>query len=69
MVAEEVFVIGVGVHPFLKPKAERDYVELGAVAGRAALEDAGLSANEIELGVAGYCCEPIPTNPSRLLIQ
>jgi hypothetical protein len=25
---EEVFVIGVGVHPFLKPKAERDDVLL-----------------------------------------
>ncbi len=46
-----VYVVGGGCIPFRKPDPDRDYPELGIEAGRLALQDAGLSAADVELAV------------------
>ncbi|PGH21439.1 hypothetical protein AJ80_03230 [Polytolypa hystricis UAMH7299] len=48
-----VYVIGVGMTPFLKPNKARDYPGLGLEAGTKALLDAGINYDDVE---AGYAC-------------
>jgi acetyl-CoA acetyltransferase len=50
--ADEVAIIGVGLHPFGR-FAGKSAIEMGAVAIRAALADAGVQWNDIQFGFAG----------------
>jgi sterol carrier protein 2 len=50
----QVVVTGVGMIPFAKPGASAPYDQMGALAGRQALEDAGLSYDDIEQAYVGY---------------
>jgi acetyl-CoA acetyltransferase len=53
--AREVYVAGVGMTPFVKPRpGNRDYPELVAEAGGRALADAGIGYGEVRQVVAGY---------------
>ncbi|KAK2751115.1 hypothetical protein FQN57_000190 [Myotisia sp. PD_48] len=49
-----VFVVGVGMTPFLKPNPKRDYPALGLEAGTKALLDAGINYDEVERAFACY---------------
>ena len=50
----KVFVAGVGMIPFAKPGASAPYDEMGAAAGRLALEDAGVAYADVQQAYAGY---------------
>ena len=50
----KVFVAGVGMIPFAKPGASAPYDEMGAAAGRLALEDAGIAYSAVQQAYAGY---------------
>lgn len=52
--SRNVYVTGVGMIPFAKPGASAPYDEMGALAARQALADAGLSYDDIEQAYAGY---------------
>jgi sterol carrier protein 2 len=52
--SRKVFVTGVGMIPFAKPGASAPYDEMGALAARAALDDAGVRYDDIEQAYAGY---------------
>ncbi|MBZ2207693.1 lipid-transfer protein [Massilia soli] len=52
--SRNVYVTGVGMIPFAKPGASAPYDEMGALAVRQALDDAGLSYDDIEQAYAGY---------------
>jgi acetyl-CoA acetyltransferase len=52
--SQKVFVTGVGMIPFAKPGASAPYHEMGALAARAALEDAGIAYDEVEQAYVGY---------------
>jgi sterol carrier protein 2 len=52
--SRKVFVTGVGMIPFAKPGASAPYDQMGALAGRQALEDAGLAYDDIEQAYVGY---------------
>ena len=52
--SQKVFVSGVGMIPFAKPGASSPYHELGALAARAALEDAGIAYEDVEQAYVGY---------------
>jgi acetyl-CoA acetyltransferase len=52
--SQKVFVTGVGMIPFAKPGASAPYHEMGALAARAALEDAGIAYEDIEQAYVGY---------------
>ena len=52
--SRKVFVTGVGMIPFAKPGNSAPYDEMGALATRAALEDAGVAYDDIEQAYAGY---------------
>ena len=52
--SRNVYVTGVGMIPFAKPGASAPYDEMGALAARQALEDAGLAYDDIEQAYAGY---------------
>jgi acetyl-CoA acetyltransferase len=59
--AQDVYVVGVGMIPFAKPGASASYDEMGAQAMRAALQDAGLAYAQVQQVYAGYvygdsCC-------------
>lgn len=49
-----VFVTGVGMIPFAKPGASAPYDQMGALAARQALEDAGIDYADIEQAYVGY---------------
>ena len=49
-----VFVTGVGMIPFAKPGASAPYDQMGALATRQALEDAGIDYADIEQAYVGY---------------
>ena len=54
--ADDVFVVGVGLSPFLKPHPSNPtYLELAYEASIKALLDASLSYDAIGLAVAGFC--------------
>ncbi len=50
----DVFVVGVGMTPFVKPGTSAPYSEMGATAIRAALADAGLEFTQVQAAIAGY---------------
>lgn len=50
----KVFVVGVGMIPFVKPGQNKPYDEMGAEAGRLALADAGLVYNQMQQAYVGY---------------
>ncbi|MGZ8288167.1 MAG: lipid-transfer protein [Telluria sp.] len=52
--SRNVYVTGVGMIPFAKPGASAPYDQMGALATRQALEDAGVSYDDIEQAYAGY---------------
>jgi sterol carrier protein 2 len=52
---ENVYVLGVGMTKFIKPRGKVDYTELGFEAGVKALLDAGINYDDVEQGVACYC--------------
>ena len=52
--SRKVFVTGVGMIPFAKPGASAPYDQMGALAARAALDDAGVAYDNIEQAYAGY---------------
>ncbi len=52
--ASNVIVAGVGMIPFAKPGASAPYHEMGAEAGKRALDDAGVAYDAIEQAYVGY---------------
>ena len=50
-----VYVLGVGMTKFIKPRGKVDYTELGFEAGVKALLDAQISYDDVEQGIACYC--------------
>jgi acetyl-CoA acetyltransferase len=53
---ERTFVVGVGMTKFEKPGSkEWDYPDMGREAGTKALEDAGISYDQVEQAFIGYC--------------
>jgi acetyl-CoA acetyltransferase len=52
--SRKVFVTGVGMIPFAKPGASAPYDQMGALAARQSLEDAGVSYDDIEQAYVGY---------------
>ncbi|MFC5551544.1 lipid-transfer protein [Massilia aerilata] len=52
--SQKVFVTGVGMIPFAKPGASAPYHEMGALAARAALDDAGIPYDSVEQAYVGY---------------
>lgn len=52
--SRNVFVTGVGMIPFAKPGASAPYDQMGELAVRQALDDAGVAYDDIEQAYAGY---------------
>ena len=52
--SSKTYVSGVGMIPFAKPGASSPYHQMGAAAARMALDDAGLSYEDIEQAYVGY---------------
>jgi acetyl-CoA acetyltransferase len=52
--SRKVFVTGVGMIPFAKPGASAPYDQMGALATRQALDDAGIGYGDVEQAYAGY---------------
>ena len=52
--SQKVFVTGVGMIPFAKPGASAPYDQMGALAARQALDDAGIGYGQVEQAYAGY---------------
>jgi acetyl-CoA acetyltransferase len=50
----KVFVTGVGMIPFAKPGASAPYDQMGALAARQSLQDAGIGYDDIEQAYVGY---------------
>ncbi|KAM6482156.1 thiolase-like protein [Trichoderma sp. SZMC 28011] len=50
-----VYVLGVGMTKFIKPRGKVDYTELGYEAGIKALLDAHISYDDVDQGIACYC--------------
>ena len=50
-----VYVLGVGMTKFIKPRGQVDYTELGFEAGVKALLDAQINYDDVDQGVACYC--------------
>ncbi|WPH01905.1 thiolase-like protein [Acrodontium crateriforme] len=50
-----VYVLGVGMTKFIKPRGKVDYTELGYEAGIKALLDAQINYDDIDQGIACYC--------------
>ncbi|RPA77859.1 putative nonspecific lipid-transfer protein, mitochondrial precursor [Ascobolus immersus RN42] len=55
MASNNVYVVGVGMTKFIKPRGQVDYPEMGFEAGVKALLDAGLNYDDVDQGVACYC--------------
>ena len=51
---QRVYVSGVGMIPFVKPGTSASYDQMGMTAGRLALDDAGISYDDIEQAYVGY---------------
>ena len=49
------YVLGVGLTKFIKPRAQRNYPEMGYEAGVKAMLDAQINYDDVETGVACYC--------------
>ena len=52
---QPVYVLGVGMTKFIKPRGKVDYPELGFEAGVKAMLDAQINYDDVEQGVACYC--------------
>ncbi|KAI1139601.1 thiolase-like protein [Hypoxylon sp. FL0543] len=52
---QPVYVLGVGMTKFIKPRGKVDYTELGFEAGVKAMLDAHITYDDVEQGVACYC--------------
>ncbi|PFH55574.1 hypothetical protein XA68_18024 [Ophiocordyceps unilateralis] len=52
---QSVYVLGVGMTKFVKPRGQIDYTELGLEASIKALLDAGINYDDVKQGVACYC--------------
>ncbi|ROT36398.1 nonspecific lipid-transfer protein [Sodiomyces alkalinus F11] len=50
-----VYVLGVGMTKFIKPRGKVDYTELGFEAGVKAMLDAQINYDEVDQGIACYC--------------
>ncbi|KJZ80174.1 hypothetical protein HIM_00024 [Hirsutella minnesotensis 3608] len=50
-----VYVLGVGMTKFIKPRGKVDYTELGFEAGVKALLDAQINYDDVDQGIACYC--------------
>ncbi|KAK7920759.1 hypothetical protein PG985_008781 [Apiospora marii] len=50
-----VYVLGVGMTKFIKPRGKVDYTELGFEAGVKAMLDAQINYDDVEQGIACYC--------------
>ena len=50
-----VYVLGVGMTKFIKPRGKVDYTELGFEAGVKALLDAHINYDDVDQGIACYC--------------
>ncbi|KAI9313027.1 thiolase-like protein [Dichotomocladium elegans] len=51
----KVYVVGVGMSKFIKPRGEVDYPEFALEAAVKALNDTGISYDEVQYATAGYC--------------
>lgn len=51
---QPVYVLGVGLTKFIKPRGQVDYPEMGFEAGVKAMLDAGITYDDVDLGVACY---------------
>ncbi|ODV92322.1 hypothetical protein CANCADRAFT_84925 [Tortispora caseinolytica NRRL Y-17796] len=63
-----VFVAGVGMTAFVKPRNKIPYEEMGLEAGTKALLDAGITYDEVQFAAAGYCYGD-STSGQRVLYQ
>lgn len=54
MAQRQAYALGVGMTPFIKPRGERQYPELGFEAGVKAMLDAGISYDDVQAGIACY---------------
>ncbi|KAJ8133052.1 hypothetical protein O1611_g578 [Lasiodiplodia mahajangana] len=52
---QPVYVLGVGMTKFIKPRGKVDYTELGFEAGVKAMLDAQINYDDVDQGVACYC--------------
>ncbi|KAF2266695.1 non-specific lipid-transfer protein [Lojkania enalia] len=52
---QHVYVLGVGMTKFIKPRGKVDYPELGFEAGVKAMLDAHINYDDVDQGVACYC--------------
>ncbi|KAI5840810.1 thiolase-like protein [Morchella snyderi] len=52
--AAPVYVLGVGMTKFIKPRGKVDYPELGFEAGIKAMVDAGINYDDVDQGIACY---------------
>ncbi|KAF2184442.1 non-specific lipid-transfer protein [Zopfia rhizophila CBS 207.26] len=52
---QPVYVLGVGMTKFIKPRGKVDYPELGFEAGVKAMIDAQINYDDVDQGVACYC--------------
>nr|OQO23165.1 hypothetical protein B0A51_07321 [Rachicladosporium sp. CCFEE 5018] len=52
---DPVYVLGVGMTKFIKPRGKVDYTELGFEAGIKAMLDAQVNYDDMDMGVACYC--------------
>jgi sterol carrier protein 2 len=52
---DPVYVLGVGMTKFIKPRGKVDYTELGFEAGVKAMLDAQVNYDDMDMGVACYC--------------
>lgn len=64
--SKKVYVAGVGMIPFQKPGASGTYVEMGSEAVRRALEDAGISYDQVQTAYCGYVHGPSTSGQSAL---
>lgn len=52
---QPVYVLGVGMTKFIKPRGKVDYTELGFEAGVKAMLDAQINYDDVDQGIACYC--------------
>jgi hypothetical protein len=55
MASTPVYVLGVGLTKFIKPRQQRSYPEMGYEAGVKAMLDAQINYDDVQTGVACYC--------------
>ncbi|KAF9393854.1 hypothetical protein CPC16_000981 [Podila verticillata] len=53
--SQKVYVVGVGMTKFIKPRDLRDYPDMGREAATKALLDAGITYDKVQQAAVGYC--------------